>query len=107
VPDFKPGHGTWTNFCREDELTRDEYKEWRAMAGVFLVDDAAFRYVRNVTSPLFEAAKKAEIARAQGGWSDLVNWADANHRLKRAEIAAYRKYQASLIDEPEQMRMAI
>jgi len=92
---------------RRRSLTRDEHKKWRAMAGVLLVDDAAFRYVRDATTALFEAAKKAEIARAQGDWSDLVNWADANRRLKRAEIEAYRKYQTSLIDEPEQMRLAI
>ena len=91
--DIKPDRTNWRQFCQEPPLTDEEWAEWREMAEAIRQaedegDGTLFDFITSET----QGECDEYIAREQEGWSGLVARSDANRRLERAEIAAWRRY---------------
>lgn len=87
---MKINRTNWKEFRQEPPLTEKEIGLWNQMAGECVKNDALFQFLENETESLLMEARKAP--NRSGDWSDVVEWADANRRLQRAEIAAYLKW---------------
>jgi len=91
VIETRPTRENWGQFCEEPELTPGEWAAWYRLAPVALVNDEVAKFI--------EAEAATEIAEDRqfgfpADWSDLAQSSDAFRRMRRAQIAAWRKWQA-------------
>ena len=90
----------YRDFCTESELTKDEQQQWHVMAraireqihGKPLDDSPLFCHIQGETEAEHAAYRAAELCCTRD-WSDVAAFADACRRLKRAEVAAWLRWQ--------------
>ena len=102
----------YREYCQEPELTKDEHRQWHIMAkaireqiqGKPLDDSPLFCHIEQETEVEHAAYRTAETCRTTD-WRDVATFADACRKLKRAEIAAWRKWAIPAGDNtlPEQV----
>jgi len=78
----------WREHCQEPELIADEKQERHEMLEACRVQNGLIKYLAECT----ESENNAFPSRVSE-WSELVIWADANRRLQRAELVAWRRWQ--------------
>ena len=89
--EIKPDRTNWKRFCKEPQLTEVEQKAWNELASAIQQNDVLYDFINAETE---WAAFQQERLRTDD-WSDLVEWADANRALQRAEIKAYQEWRKS------------
>jgi len=101
----KINRSNYREYCQEPELTKDEQHDWHVMARAIrdslgevaaekgtLDDSPLFTYITTQTAAEHAAYRTAE-AKCTGDWSDVAEFADACRREKRAELAAWHRWQ--------------
>jgi len=89
MSEIKPDGTNWKQFCAEPTLTDEEHAEWSEMCAEIVKNDAVFTFVEDRTETEWAGACRAKPG---PDWSDMIEWADANHRLQRAEIKAWQEW---------------
>lgn len=84
-----PTHDNWEQFCSEPSLSDDEVKTLSEMRAAAWRDKTLASFLIEQTRDLQDALDEVVPTL---NWSDMVEWADRNRRLQRAEIAAYREW---------------
>lgn len=87
---IKPNRTNWKQFCQEPPLTEDEIAEWNELASAIMQNDALFDAIAAETEAEWQRAYSLKPGTKD--WTDMVEWADANRALQRAEIKAHRKW---------------
>ena len=97
---IRPTRETWKQFCVELQLTGEEATAYHAMKAAIRADgtDELCNFIISATVAEAAAYDGAAVA-VTDDWADLVQEVDANRRYKRAELAAWRRWQ-----EQEQAR---
>lgn len=100
MPDIRPDRNNWRQFCQEPQLSDEEDTEWQKMAKAIREAEARndgelFDFITAEVEVEDRELRRLEDAAQPGDWSDLVASADARRKLKRAEIAAWERWQAA------------
>ena len=98
MPDIRPDRTNWQQFCQEPPLTKKEAALWDQMAKAVGEDDELFDFIFGATEAEGKELRRAELASRSDDWSDLVAFADAARKLKRAEIKAWAKWKEAEIE---------
>lgn len=90
VIETRPTRENWESFCEEEPLSKDEWAAWYSLAEVARENETVAAFIET------EAA--AEIAEHDQfeftyDWSNLVESSDRFKRMRRAQIAAWQKWQ--------------
>ena len=91
IVETKPSHENWEQFCEEMELIPEEWAAWYQLAAVARSNEEVAEFI--------EAEAADEIAEHDQGtpytedWSDVVIGSDRFKRMRRAQIAAWAKWQ--------------
>ena len=87
----------YAEYLTEPDLSKSEWSAWWAMRAAIrhaylLNDESLFDFIgeRTVSE---QAAYDSRKGCTTPDWSDMVVWVDNLHRLRRAEIAAWREWQ--------------
>ena len=89
--EISPDRTNWRKFCQEPPLTKDEYVEWHEMATAVRENDNVYDFIAARTGEAWTIFMQKEHA-PMASWSTVVEWADANRALQRAEIKAYQEW---------------
>lgn len=90
IVETTPNRENWEGFCEEEPLTEEEWAAWYELAAVARENDEVAEFIES------EAAE--EIAEHDQyvftySWPSLVQSSDKRKRMRRAQIAAWRKWQ--------------
>ena len=100
TPNARPTRENWQQFCQEDPLTADEAAAWCEMADTVKLHRTPGRleFIIAATREEEAAYRKARKI-ATNDWANLARKVDTSRRYKRAELAAWARWQ-----EQEQAR---
>jgi len=91
VVETMPARGNWERFCQEPELTKEEWGTWYELAVVARANENVAHFIE--TEAAAEIAESEQSIEYTKDWSDMVQWSDRFKRMRRAQIAAWRKWQ--------------
>lgn len=92
TPDIRPNHANWQQFCKEDPLSVEEAAAWHKMIDSFPNEDL-LTFIVEATRDEEAAWRKVELC-GMRDYSNLVKKRDANLRYERAELQAWKRWQA-------------
>lgn len=100
MPDIRPARTNWQQFCQESPLTDEELAAYgqlrRAVLTAALIGSAAIKdFIFEATMNEFQELRRQKERPRTDDWSDVVAFADASRRLRRAEIAAWARWQSA------------
>ena len=78
-------------FLTEPDLTKEEWATWYELAKVARVNNEAATFIE--TEAADEITEHNQVEAYTKDWSDLVRSADKFRRMRRAQIAAWVKWQ--------------
>ena len=97
----------WREHCTEPELTAEEQQQITEMVAKIVSCANFCQYIQEQTEDEYDALIAAEQwTGLEPSWALMPTWADAQRRWRRAELAAWRKWQ-ELESKPEQLELEL
>jgi hypothetical protein len=87
-----PTRENWESFCEEEPLTEEEWVAWYSLAEVARENDEVASFIESEAADEIAEHDQFEFTY---DWSCLVQSSDRFKRMRRAQIAAWAKWQAS------------